>query len=176
MDRPVRRFAVFLSALLLIAACSSGVQHTTRLLNNRLQDRLAPDIASGTATLQPLPGGAQITLLGNLQFPDDAPALNDQQRDVRSSVVEGMLDPALMQVQVADTSALPLDQRNARVRNVVQYFAAYGLAPSLLPVPPEQASPSGAAAAGLTITIGIQCPGRHDGPGYGDGKSKPVCD
>jgi hypothetical protein len=176
MYSSVRRSAAFLGPVLMIAACSSGPAHTTRLLNNRLQDRLAPDIAAGNANLQPLPQGALITLLGTSQFPNDVRALDDQQRDVRSSVIEGMLDPTLMQVQVADTSALPQDQRDARVRNIVQYFTAYGLAPSLLPVPPEQAASAGAATAGLTITIGIQCPGRHDGPGYGDGKSKPVCD
>jgi hypothetical protein len=178
MHRPARRLVVSLSPLLLMAACSSGQQHTTRLLNDRLQAQLAPDVAAGNAVLQPLPNGAVITLPGPSLFPANVRTLDDQQRDPRAGVIEGLLDPKLMSIQIADTSALPEDQRDTRIHNVERYFITYGLAPSLAPstAAPPAATQAAATPAGLTITISLQCPARTGGAGYGDGKSKPVCD
>jgi hypothetical protein len=174
------RLAVLLCSPLLLAACGpSGEQRTTQRLDNRLADTLGPDIAAGNAVLQPLPDGARVTFLGSSLFPADERALDDQQRDVRAGVVEGLLDPSLMQLQIVDTTALPDDQRDARVRNVARYFDAYGLGPTLLPAPPRAVlppGPPGATPPGLTITISLQCPHRHNGSGYGDGRWRPVCD
>jgi hypothetical protein len=170
------RLIVLLCPLLLAAACSSGQQQTTRRLGDRLQTQLAPDIAAGRAAVQPLPDGARVTLLDPSLFPNTASVLDGREDDVRASVIEGMLDPALMRVQVTDSSGLPDNQRETRVRNVVDYFTAYGLASSLQPVEPLQPPAAGAAPAGLTITIGVQCPQYNDGSGYGTGQSKPTCD
>jgi hypothetical protein len=170
MNRNARRLAALLSPLVVLAACSSGPQHTTRLLDQRLQAQLAPDIAAGKAALQPLPNGARITLLGNPPFPDNRKARETSQGDVRASVIESLLDPTLMRVTVADTSGLPQSQRDTRVRSLEQYFTDYGLASTLQPGVPDQAAP------GLTITVGVQCPQQGGGSGYGDGKSHPVCD
>jgi hypothetical protein len=62
---------------------------------------------------------------------------------------------------------------------VARYFEAFGLGSTLQPAAPSQAMPpglAGTAPAGLTITITVQCPGRHHGAGYGSGISMPVCD
>lgn len=168
-----------LSPLLLVAACASAEHHTAQRLDHRLQARLAPDIAAGNVALQPLPDGARVTLLGPSQFPNGVRALDNQQRDIRAGVIEGLLDPSLMRIQVADTSTMPEDQREARVHDVTQYFVDNGLGGTLQPITPLQPpppAPAGAAPAGLTITVGVQCPQRHAEPGYGTRQSKPACD
>lgn len=116
-----------------------------------------------------------MTLLSTSAFPNGKRALDDNYSDIRSAVIEGMLDPVLMQVRVADTSTLPDDERRARVNNVKQYFAAYGLADVLQPAEPLQTAANG-APGGLTITINVQCPNRHDGTGYDSGLSHPICE
>src|SRR5208283_4270555 len=65
MPNPTGRLTRLLTPLLLLAACGSdhGLHRTTKLLNDRLQEQLAPDIGAGAASLQPLPNGARVTLL-----------------------------------------------------------------------------------------------------------------
>ena len=169
-----RHAAAALAPLLLLAACGpSPQQHTVRLLNDRLQQQLAPDIAAGTAVLQPTPDGAQVTLLGSSLFPADPRNLGQQPTDVRADVVEALLDPKLMRVQVTDNAPLPPYQQDTRVRNVMRYFADNGMSPVL---GYDQAPPPGSVPPGLAITISVHCP-RGDGIiGYGDGTSKPVCE
>jgi hypothetical protein len=171
------RFALLLGPLLAVAACGSGgEQHTTRLLNDRLQARLGPDIAAGNAALQALPDGARVTLLSTSTFPSDTRVLDGKASDIRSNVIEGMLDPNLMRVQVTDSSALPDRLREARVANVDAYFVAYGLGSTLVATGvPGPVSPAGGPAA-LTIDIHVQCPAQNWWTGYGSGKSMPVCD
>ena len=81
-----------------------------------------------------------------------------------------------MQIQVADSTMLPDDQRDARVRNVNQYFVTNGLGSTLAPASPVVPQTYPPPPAGLNITIGVQCPHRNAGPGYGNGQSQPVCD
>jgi hypothetical protein len=179
MDPNARRLAVLLCPIIMAASChSSGQQRATQLLDQRLQAELAPDIAAGKAALQPLPDGARVTLLDtSSSFPNDVGALTDRRPDIRSNVIEGLLDPKLMRIQVTDTSTLPADQRDARVQNVVQYFVANGLGSTLGPATPQQATLPGSAdtaPAGLRITISVQCP-HHDGAGYDSGDANPAC-
>ena len=173
MHHKAWRFALFLSPVLAVAACASGDQHTTQLLNDRLQARLGPDIAAGNASLQAMPDGTRVTLLSASSFPTGVTALDSKVPDIRSNVVEAMLDPSLMRVQVADSSALPDQLREARVSNVNAYFVAYGLGSTLVPGVPVSAPPG---PAGLTIDIHVLCPPGDGVTGYGSGKSKPVCD
>ena len=176
MDPRASRLFALLSPLLLLTACGLfGQPETARRLDDRLQARLAPDIAAGKAVVQALPDGARVTLLGPSQFPVDEQALDDQKRDVRASVIEGLLDPSLMQVQFTDTAALPEYQRDIRVRNMARYFQANGLGSTLRGAPPRQAPPAG-APAGLRIDVTLQCPPGRGGAGYGNGQSMPVCD
>jgi hypothetical protein len=171
----VPRFAALLCPVLLLAACGDGSsQRTARLLDQRLETRLAPEISAGRAIVQPLSDGARVTLRDPTMFANNADALDNRENDVRARVVEALLDPSLMRVQVADTSTLPDAQRGSRVSNVVQYFVANGLAQTLQPTEPLQSASAGSAPEGLTLTIGVQCPGRNDGAGYG--QFRPSCD
>jgi hypothetical protein len=170
----MHRHAGLLCVPLLLAACGpSPQQRTTSLLDRRLLTQLTPEIATGRAVLQPLPDGARVTLLAPGLFPNDAKTLDDQTVSARADLIEGLLDPSLMRVQVADNSALPPYQRDTRVRNVQQYFIDNGLGPVLAP---SAAVPPGAGPAGLTLTISVQCPPPNGLTGYGDGKSHPVCE
>ncbi|HEX3574975.1 MAG TPA: hypothetical protein VHU42_10280 [Rhodopila sp.] len=167
------RIAALLSPLLLLAACGNPRQQTVQTLNNRMFDHLSAEIAAGKAVVQPLPSGTQITLLDPSLFPNDDRSMEDQFVDMRADVIEGLLDPSLMRVQVADTSALPQYQRQTRVSNVAGYFFANGLGPVLVPAAPTPATPG---PAGLVITVNVQCPPPNGVTGPGDGRSHPVCD
>jgi hypothetical protein len=144
--------------LLLAGGCSfdNGTQRTADLLNARLRTELAPDIAAGAAIVQPLPDGAQVTLLGPSQFTNTVDTRAVRDREVRAAVVQGLLDPTLVRIAVADTSTLPAELREARVRNVRDYFEQNGLGYSLLP---DDALPPGSAASaqGLLITVRLDC-------------------
>jgi hypothetical protein len=158
------RLTGLLATVLLLGACSwdHGLSRTTELLNDRLQARMAPDIAAGKATLQPLPNGALVTLLGNSEFPDQIDAQTNRYREVRASVMQGMLDPSLIRIAVADTSNLTAEQRATRVHNVTRYFEDNGLALSLLPEGQTVVLPPGSSAApapqGVTIALLLDCP------------------
>jgi hypothetical protein len=174
MNRHADRLAVLLSPLLLMAACGpSPQQRTTRLLDDRMKIQLAHDIEVGRVAVQQLPDGVRVTLLDSSLFPNDVKALDDQFPVIRANVIEGLLDPTLMRVQVADTSGLPADQRETRVRNVKAYFIDNGLGSVLIP---DQAAPPAAGPAGLVITVGVQCPPPNYRAGYRDGTSRPVCE
>lgn len=175
---PRARLAVLLSPLFLLTACGSSQPRTTRLLNERLSYQLAPNIAAGNVALQALPDGARVTLLSRQAFEDNVTVLTDKFPSTRASVIEALLDPSLMSIQLADTSALPPDQKQERINNVAHYFHDYGLGSTLQPVAPPQAMPpasAGPAPAGLTITISVVCPHRHPGAGYGNGQAMPAC-
>jgi hypothetical protein len=167
-----RSLTAVLCPVLLAACCSSGQQRTAQRLDRRLEAILAGDIAAHRAAVQSLPDGARVTLLDPSLFPDSEDALDNRISDPRANVVEGLLDPSLMRIQVADTSALPIDQRDTRVRNVIEYFQVAGLGPSVQPGEAPQATPPG-----LAITISVQCPQRAASwNGYGTGESQPICD
>jgi hypothetical protein len=180
--------AGLLCPLLLVAACGpSGEQRAAWELDQRLQARLAPDIAAGNATLQPLPEGAQVTLLGSAQIvpgpitrsPNIVRMPSANGTDMRADVIEALLAPQLMRVQLADTSALPEYERQARLQDLEQFFVAYGLGSVLQPdegqaVPPPP-GPTGAAPAGLTITISVQCPHLREHAVYDTDHLQPDC-
>jgi hypothetical protein len=170
------RLAGLTGPVLLLAACGWSQQgRTTRLLDHRMQTRLQADIATNRAAMQPLPDGVQVTLLSTSMFPNSIAATEDQYPDIRATVIEGLLDPALMRVQVVDTSSMPDDQRALRVHNVVRYFAENGLGSVIRQVEPPTAQPTTAAPPGLTITIRVVCPPPHGGFGYGSGQADPAC-
>jgi len=174
----VNHIALILIPLLLLGACGSlgsPQQRTTRLLDQRLRDQLAPDIAAGRAVVQDVPDGVQVTLLEPSMFPNDPKGLDVQNSDVRADTIQGLLDPRLMRIQVADTSTLPPNQRDIRVDNVRQYFVANGLGSTLVP-PDAAGGAAGAGPAGLAITVGVQCPLPDGYIGYRDGKARPRCE
>jgi len=174
----MQRFALLATALLgipaLVAGCSSSnPAKTVDLLNRRLSTTLGPEISENRASLQPLPDGAQVTLLDTSKLPDDVGALDNRTRDPRASIIMGMLDPTLMRVSVADTGAgTDLDRMN-RVNSFTNYMTEYRLGPTLETV--EGAAPP-ASPPGLAVTIRVVCPARTNWPGYGQGQSLPACD
>jgi hypothetical protein len=169
-----RRIVLTLTPVLLLGACGSLAQRrTARLLNERLQTRMAPDISAGQASVQSTSDGARVTLLNNTLFPNNKSTLDGQYPDIRANIIEGLLAPDLMQIRVTDTSNLPEEQRNMRVNNVRQYLAAYGLGNVLQP--PSQTD-AGSGPAGLTLTISVVCPQWNAGTSYRDGRSMPVCE
>lgn len=161
-------------AVLTLAACGSdnGLHKTTLLLNDRLQTQLAPDIAAGTATVQPLPDGARVTLANASLFTNTVRTRTDQYADIRASVIEGFLDPSLVRVAVADTSALPAGQREIRVRNVIGYFQDNGIGRTVVP---DAGSPGPSAVPGLVITITLDCPARGQPGNWSYGPAAPSC-
>lgn len=180
---PTGRLAVWLAPALLLTACGSGIGHATRDLDDRLQMRLAPDIASAQASLQPLPAGAQVVLAEPAAFSTGGTELSQPGRDLLASVIEGLLDPRLLQIEVTDPATIDSAKidpattdsvQAARVRNVTQFFVDYGLGASLQPVASPQPT-VGSSATGLTITINIQCPPPDHLSGYDSGRARPTC-
>ncbi len=178
MNRHAGGLAVSLGPLLLTLACCgpSPQQRTTRLLDDRMQTQLASEIKAGRAVVQQLPDGARVTLLDRSLFPNGPKALDDQVPDIRADVIQALLDPSLMRVAVADTSALPADQRDTRIRNVEGYFTDNGLGFVLVPAEAAPAAAGPTGPAGLTITVSVQCPPTGHYIGYRDGTSRPVCE
>jgi hypothetical protein len=161
MPTAIGRLTGLFAPLLLLAACGDhGLSRTTELLNDRLHATLAPDVATGHAALQPLPNGALVTLLGNSDFRDQVDAKDARYREVRASLIQGLLDPSLVRIAVADTSGLTAEQRATRVHNVIQYFKDNGLALSLVPEGQAPVVPAGAAPVpqGVAITLLLECP------------------
>jgi hypothetical protein len=159
-NRQAGCLVALLGPTLLVGACaSSGIHRSAQDLGQRLQTQLAPDIAAGQATLEPLPDGARVTLTEPSLFPSGGTELDDKGRFVLASVIEGLLEPRILQIQLAESPATSVGSQAARVRAVTQYFEDYGLGPALRPpVPQEEAAPGsvGAPPPGMTITIGIQ--------------------
>ena len=175
MNRHAAPVTFVLIPLLLLNACgSSPEQRSARLLNERLQSRLGPDIAAGRVALRPVANGAQVTLLDPTLFPNDKMALDGRYPDVRADMIEGMLDPGLMRVQVADTSALPQKDRVTRVLNVEQYFVANGLRQTLQETG-TAGSETGPATPGLNVTMLVDCSPHNGAEGYGNDATRPGC-
>jgi hypothetical protein len=174
----MRRFATYAAVfgpLILLGACASGQQNSVDMLNRRLQTTMKPEIADSRVALQPLPDGAVVTLLDGSRLPDDVGAMDNRERDPRASMVEGLLDPSLMSLSVADTGAGTELDRQRRVHSFTQYLTEYRLAPTLqnpgdLPAVAQVDTP-----AGLAVTIRVVCPARTNWPGYGQGQSDPSC-
>jgi hypothetical protein len=148
MRLPANHRAILLGSLLLTAACSSGTP--TPDLNARLQARLAPQIATNQAAVQQLPDGSQVLLIDQSLFADGGAQLNDKGQYILASVIEGLLEPRLLRIEITDqpTSAY---LQNARIQAVTQYFADYGLAPTLQP----PSAPIAATPPGTIIAIHV---------------------
>lgn len=174
MPKHTHRTAVLLIPLVLLTACGGAQERrTARLLNHRLHDRLAADIAANNVALQSTPGGARVTFLDLSAEPGGPLASARPTTSARASLIEGLLDPALMRVSLDDTSTLPSDQKARRVANLTQYFQANALGDIV--TPPSSSDAPAAAPPGATVTIRVQCPHRNDGTGYDSGKRKPDC-
>lgn len=137
--------------MLLLAGCG-GAQQTARELDRRLQARLATDIAANHVTVTPLADGAQVTFLDQPSY-IGSPDLDPRDTYLLSSVVEGLMDPTLMRIAVADTTPVPVGAYPSRAANATRFLQSYGLGPSLV-----QPAVVGTPPPGLTLTISVDCP------------------
>jgi hypothetical protein len=133
---------------LLLTACGGD----PRLLNGRLHAELTPEIADGRAVVQPLPNGAQVTLTDQSLFPNGGSQLDAKGRYVLASLIEGLLDPHILRIDLASSPATPPALQQARVQAVRQFFEEYFLGPSLQPA---GSPPVAAASGGTTITVTV---------------------
>jgi hypothetical protein len=139
--RPGAWCGVMVLATLLLAACSGpGEQRATRDLNDRLQARLAPDIAAGRAVVQPLPDGARVTLLSS---PSGQWGV-EQGQDARVSTVQALLNPSLLRVELAKQT--PYDEAMLQALSVMDWQSI------------TRADPATAPPGGVVVTVHVVCP------------------
>jgi len=128
------RVVALIGVLLLATACASETgQGGAPRLAERLQLRLSPDIAAGRATLEQFPDGARVTIVDQALFPGGSTELDDNGRFILASVIEGLLAPRLLRIQMIETASAPAFVQEARARAVVEFFEDYGLGPTLQP-------------------------------------------
>jgi hypothetical protein len=160
--RPQPFLALLIPGLLVAACASSPTDPTAQLLGHRMESTLAQDIAANRATLEQLPNGTRVTLAEQSLFSGNGTTLTDTGRYTLASTIEGLLDPTIMQVQVAGSSLGPVGVPDARARAVTQYFTQYGLGPVLQSPADPQVMPmatTGSDRQGLTITTLTNHPG-----------------
>jgi hypothetical protein len=147
-----RRVALFFP-MLFVVACTTGNNSAVNL-GQRMQVLLAPDITAGRAGLEQLPDGARVTLPERSLFPLGKGELDDRGRFLLASVIQGLLDPGILRIDVAEPAPSPAYLQGSRASAVRQYFVDYGLGPTLQPasVPPGSVD---TAPQDLIITVSI---------------------
>lgn len=153
------RLALLVSPMLVVAGCTSFSGQATQNLGDRLQVQLRKDIAAGRVTLDRLPDGARVTLVEPALYPSGGTELDDKGRSVLTNVIEALLDPRLLRIEVADSPPATASVQAARVQGVTQYFKDANLGSTLEPSAPPQGGPpdsAGPASQGLTITVTIK--------------------
>ena len=58
-------------------------------------------------TLEKLPDGTRVTIAEQSLYPNGKTELDDTGRSVLTNVIEALLEPALLQIAVADSPATP---------------------------------------------------------------------
>jgi hypothetical protein len=152
------RLAVLLCPLVLAVGCASGPPHSraARELGDRLQARLTPAIANGVAGLDRLPNGARVVLSDQVLFAPGSAALDERGRYLLASVMEGLLAPRLLQIDVTDAPGTPVSLHQARTQAVMQFLRDYEIGPGLQFAALRQGdAPGGRADAppGVAITV-----------------------
>jgi hypothetical protein len=152
------RLGLLPASLLVVAACASGTRRTTQDLYDRMSVSLAPDIQAGQATLRPLQSGVAVTLVGDRMFMPGRSELNEDGSDVLTRVIQALLDPTLLRIEVAQATATPGGLQAARVQTVAQYLNLSSIWPSAqapVPMRNEPSGPAGAPFHALTITVNV---------------------
>jgi hypothetical protein len=139
--------------MLFVVACTSG-NNSVANLGQRMQVLLAPDIAAGRVGLEQLPDGARVTIPEQSLFPPGRSELDDRGRFLLASVIQGLLDPGILRVDVAEPAPSPAYLQGPRAGAVRQFFVDYGLGPTLQPAAVPQGSVD-AAPQDLTISVSI---------------------
>jgi flagellar motor protein MotB len=148
------RLAPLFLPMLFVVGCTSSGNNSAANLGQRMQVLLAPDIAAGRAGLEQLPDGARVTLPERMLFPPGRDELDDKGRFLLASVIQGLLDPGILRIDVTEPAPSPAYLQGARASAVRQYFVDYGLGPVLQPaaVPPGSVD---TAPQDLMITVSI---------------------
>ncbi|HUN41886.1 MAG TPA: hypothetical protein VMU81_16500 [Acetobacteraceae bacterium] len=143
--------AAAFGSIVLVAGC--GVQNeTVWQLNRRMQIGLAPQVAQHKADVQQLKDGTQITLAEDTLFVPGSPVLSPQGRFVLASVIEGLMAPPLMQIELTPSASTSPYLRQARVAAVRQFFTDYTLGPQLLA---SVSAPAPGASPTMAITVHV---------------------
>jgi len=148
------RLGLLIAPLLVVAACcASSTERSTQDLYDRMSVSLAPEIMAGRATLQPLPPGVGVTLVGGAVFTPGRSDLSEAGRDVMTDVIQALLDPRLMSIEV-ETWAAPGTLQTARVQSVAQFIRQANLGlPIQVSVPTRREPPGTVPAAPYEATI-----------------------
>lgn len=155
--RPLRA-SVFVAQLVLLLGCAS--ERSPQDLGDRLQVELSPELASGSVTLERLPDGARVTLPDQTLFPTGGAELNAKGRDILSSLVEALLAPPLLQVEVAGPAGAPMQLQQARVRAVTEFLQGIQVAPNLLFIGLQENPPVAGDVTSQATTITVTRPKR----------------
>lgn len=142
--------AVSFALVLLVGGCAN--ENSPQNLGNRLQAELRPELANGSATLERLPDGARVTLPDQTLFPAGGAELDARGRFVLASLVEALLAPALLEVDIAGSAPTSLQQ--AKAGTVARFLRDIQVAPNLLFASVQEATPvAGTAPQATTITV-----------------------
>lgn len=147
------RIVALVGPMLFVAACTSG-NNSVANLGQRMQVLLAPDIAAGRVGLEQLPDGARVTIPEQSLFPPGRGELDDRGRFLLASVIQGLLDPGILRVDVAEPAPSPAYLQGPRAGAVRQFFVDYGLGSTLQPAAVPQGS-GDTAPQDLTISVSI---------------------
>jgi hypothetical protein len=147
------RLVALFVPMLFVVACTPG-NNSVANLGQRMQVLLAPDIAAGRAGLEQLPDGARVTLPEQSLFPPGRSELDDRGRFLLASVIQGLLDPGILRIDVAEPAPSPAYLQAPRAGAVRQFFVDYGLGSTLQPAAVPQGSVD-TAPQDLTISVSI---------------------
>ena len=153
MRLQVGRLIALFFLMLFVVACTSG-NNSVANLGQRMQVLLAPDIAAGRVGLEQLPDGARVTIPEQSLFPPGRSELDDRGRFLLASVIQGLLDPGILRVDVAEPAPSPAYLQGPRAGAVRQFFVDYGLGSTLQPAAVPQGSVD-TAPQDLTIAVSI---------------------
>jgi hypothetical protein len=142
--------------LVLLLGCAS--ERSPQDVGDRLQAELSPALSSGSVTLERLPDGARVTLPDQTLFPTGGAQLDARGRYVLTSVVQALLAPSLLQVDVAGPASTPMPLQQARVRTVTQFLEGIQVAPNLLFMGLQEGPPAAGDAAPQATTITVTRP------------------
>jgi len=152
-----RRLVALLAPLFVVAACS-WEPSSPQMLNDRMQARLAPEIAAGQVAVQPLAAGTQVAIPEQSLFSPGSAQLSDKGRSILTYVIQALLEPTMLTIQVADASD---SLQGARAAAVAQYFRDHSLGQQLQPTvigTEVPVGPAGTPVQGMTITVNVVGP------------------
>jgi hypothetical protein len=154
------RLAILLSPLLAATACTSlpwpinWLGHAPREdLDSRLQMELAPELAAGRVSLRHTSDGTSVTFADQAVFAPGGADLNETGHAALTSVIQALIDPNLLHIEVAEATTTPASLQAARVQTVTGSFDHAGLAAAAQPPVAAPPMPANTPVEGLTITV-----------------------